>query len=103
LLPDEKWPNVAEVGGWWPRSNTPEIDLVGADRRPARTIGFVGTIKWRETGPLTSREVAALATEAVAVPGVDAATPLVAVCPAGARDVGLKSLWTPDHLIESWP
>jgi hypothetical protein len=36
------WPDVQAVGGWWNRQFDPEIDLVGADRRPvAQTIYFV--------------------------------------------------------------
>ena len=34
LLPDTCWPEVRAVGGWWPRTNVPEIDLVGANARP---------------------------------------------------------------------
>jgi len=84
LLPDDRWPEVRLVGGWWPRSNTPEVDLVGADRRPATEISFVGTITWRTAAPLTQREISQLAHDATYVPGVGAGTPLVAVCPAGA-------------------
>lgn len=103
LLPDEQWPSVARVGGWWPRSNTPELDLVGADRSPARQIGFVGTIKWRPT-PLTGREAQALAADAVHVPGATAGTPLVAVCPGGAaQGVTVQHVWTATDLLAAWP
>ncbi|QTE29375.1 DUF234 domain-containing protein [Pengzhenrongella sicca] len=44
LLPDPAWSDVRRVAGWWPRTNVPEIDLVGADRYPATHISFVGTI-----------------------------------------------------------
>lgn len=102
-LPDERWPGAREVGGWWPRNNTPEIDLVAADSRPARTIAFVGSIKWHARTPFTGRDVAALATDAVHVPGVGAATPLVAVCPAGADDdPRLSQVWTADDLLAAW-
>ncbi len=103
LLPDNRWPTVRQVGGWWPRSNVPEIDLVGADRRPARDIAFVGTIKWRVASRITAGETRDLAQNATKVPGVGAGTPLVAVCPAGADRVErLSQLWTADDLLQAW-
>ncbi|MBI4944102.1 MAG: ATP-binding protein [Actinobacteria bacterium] len=104
LLPDEAWPQVRRVGGWWPRSNTPEIDLVGADARPAGAVGFVGLVKWRSEGPVSAAEVGHLATTATAVPGVGAGTPLVAVCPAGSvPGTALARTWTADDLLAAWP
>lgn len=47
------------IGGYWTRSNDPEIDLVGADREPvARHISFVGSIKWRDRHPFDERDLA---------------------------------------------
>lgn len=105
LLPDARWPDVTAVGGWWPRSNNPEIDLVGADRPgSAEVISFVGTIKWRSTTAVSAREVAALATSAVVVPGVVLGTALVAVCPAGAATAtGLRQVWDAGDLLAAWP
>lgn len=104
LLPDAAWPNVSRVGGWWPRSNTPEIDLIGADGAPANKVSFAGTIKWRRTSRLTSSEVSELAASAVSVPGVDIGTSLVAVCPAGASTrARLAQLWTAHDLLSAWP
>jgi uncharacterized protein len=103
LLPDERWPEVRHVGAWWPRTNTPEIDLVGTDRRPASEIAFVGTVKWRATTPLAGHEIGQLARDATHVPGVGAGTPLVAVCPAGADSTErLSHLWTADDLLRAW-
>src|SRR5690606_30914526 len=102
LFPEERWPTVRAVGGWWPRSNTPEVDLVGTDGRPAGHIGFVGTIKWREERPLEEHDVDRLARDATAVPGVDAGTPLVGVCPAGAEDKRLTAIWRADDLLSAW-
>lgn len=101
---DDAWPGVRQVGGWWPRTNQPEIDLVGADRVPAREIAFVGTIKWRDSQPVTAPEMAKLASDSAYVPGVTVGTPLVAVCPAGARRVsGLARVWRAKDLLEAWP
>ncbi|GAB2875817.1 ATP-binding protein [Streptomyces mayteni] len=102
-LPDEQWPTVREVGGWWPRTNRPEVDLVGADREaPAREIGFVGSIKWHEQAPFDRRALAALARDASAVPGATDETPLVAVSRAGFAVDGLAASYDPDRLMESW-
>lgn len=104
LLPDERWPAVGAVGGWWPRNNIPEIDLVGADRpHTADAVSFVGTIKWRATGAVTTRDVADLARNATVVPGVDLGTSLVAVCPAGADTDGLAQTWDAEDLLTAWP
>ena len=104
LLPGPQWPSVRRVGGWWPRRNAPEIDLVGADARPATTVPFVGTVKWRAAKPITAAEVGRLESDATAVPGVTTSTALVAVCPAGAEpDPRLKAVWTAERLLEAWP
>lgn len=104
LLPDEHWPGVRQVGGWWPRSNTPEIDLVGADARPASAITFVGSIKWRKDLPLSSRDARKLAAEAPAVPGAGQDTALVGVT-AGEyeTDTGFDHIWTAEDLLTAWP
>jgi hypothetical protein len=102
LLPDRTWPQVREVGGWWPRTNNPEVDLVGADRSPAREIAFVGSIKWHERGPFDHRALASLARDAMAVPGADEDTPLVAVSRCGFAVDGLVSAYGPERLMEGW-
>jgi hypothetical protein len=102
LLPDDRWSDVMTVGGWWPRTNNPEVDLIGADQRPAKRIGLVGTIKWRAERPLDHHDIDALARDAVEVPGVDIGTPLVGVCPAGATDSRLAQVWTADDLLTAW-
>jgi AAA+ ATPase superfamily predicted ATPase len=103
LLPDERWTDVSEVGGWWPRTNRPEIDLVGADARPASAISFVGTVKWRRDRPVTAAEIRALSEDAASVPGCGPGTGLVAVCPAGADSSGADAVWTADDLLTAWP
>ena len=105
LLPDARWPDVTSVGGWWPRTNNPEIDLVGADRgASAQVISFVGTLKWRSAGAVSANEVATLATSASVVPGVGLGTSLVAVCPAGAGSAaGLAQVWDAADLLAAWP
>lgn len=95
LLPDGTWPRVREVGGWWPRTNNPEVDLVGADRSPARVTGFVGSIKWHEHGSFDRRALASPARVTLAVPGPDEDTPLVAVSRSGSTVDGLTATYGP--------
>ena len=78
------------------------MDLVGADRAPAREIGFVGSIKWHEHSPFDRRALAALARDALAVPGADEDTPLVAVSRSGVTVDGLTATYGPEQLMEAW-
>jgi uncharacterized protein len=103
LLPDERWPDARAVGAWWPRTNVPEVDLVGADARPAERVTFVGTVKWRRDRPLDRDDLDVLARDAVAVPGVHVGTPLVGVCPGGrVRGVPFTKVWTAKDLLAAW-
>lgn len=95
MLPDPRFDAARHVRGFWNRSGTVDVDLVGGDRIPtARTIGFVGSIKWREDRPFDRRDAAALIEQRPAVPGADAATKLVGASrrgfePGGGLDVEL--------------
>lgn len=103
LLPDGDWPAVRTVGGWWPRTNVPEVDLVGADARPARSVQLVGSVKWRAGTPFGAHDLAALRRVAVQVPQAPDDDPgLVAVCPAGASAPGLARCWTAEDLLDAW-
>ena len=102
LLPDDQWPQTRHVGGWWPRTNNPELDLVGTDRAPARTIDFVGSITWLENSPFDARDFAALARDAQAVPGTDTDTKLIAVSRSGCTVDALAAHYGPDQLIAAW-
>lgn len=103
LAPTSPWPEARAVGAWWPRNNNPEIDLIGADDRPAGNIYFVGTIKWRTDKPLTSREAAQLVTDAASVPGAPPDVATVGVCPGGMADGALLDIvWTADDLLQAW-
>jgi len=104
LLPEVGWPQTGAVGGWWNRRNNPEIDLVRADRRPVATqVNFVGSIKWYDNKPFTSRDYDRLAEDATAVPGATRDTPLVAVSRTGFADgLPLAARWGPDDLLRAW-
>ncbi|WP_433891078.1 ATP-binding protein [Streptomyces sp. CA-111067] len=104
LLPDDEWPDVEAVGGWWNRQNKPEIDLVGADREPvARQVHFVGSVKWLEAAPFGRHEYEALVRDVLAVPGAEPGTPLVAVSRAGVVEgLPLTAHWGPEDLVRAW-
>jgi hypothetical protein len=103
LLPNDRWSDANEVGGWWNRQNNPEIDLVAVDRTPAtRSVAFAGSIKWLEQQPFDQRDLAALVAGANQIPGAENAS-LVAVTRAGtAPDLGLDHTWTPTDLVDAW-
>lgn len=104
LLPDDRWPATEAVGGWWNRQNNPEIDLIGADRDPvAGEVHFVGSVKWLESQPFGQREYDAMARDALAVPGADRDTPLVAVSRCGVDgNLPLAAHWGPEDLVRAW-
>ena len=100
---DPRLMGVAHVSGWWPRSNNPEVDLVGVDRmdHPTR-VAFVGSIKWRESEPFGASDFANLQRDAAVVPGVDPNTRRIVVSRSGSnlKDV---DVFTPHSLLRAWP
>lgn len=95
-------PPVA-VGGYWTRTNTPEVDLIGADREPvAGKVCFAGTIKWNERGIVTQGDLNALAAGAQRVPGADASTPLVVVARGRVQAKGAAAVLGPADLLAAW-
>jgi AAA+ ATPase superfamily predicted ATPase len=90
------------VGGYWTRTNNPEIDLVFADRTPvAKRIEAVGSIKWLENQPFDDRDFAALVTHRGQLPGASADTPLLVVSRSGSNVNGAHVL-SPAQLLEGW-
>jgi uncharacterized protein len=108
LIPDDgiEWTDpdsAVEVGGYWTRSNDVEIDLVGADRAPiARRIGYLGSVKWHESAPLSRRDFGALSAVANRVPGADADTPLIGVSRT-RNDLGpWSAVYSAENLVDAW-
>jgi AAA+ ATPase superfamily predicted ATPase len=90
------------VGGYWTRTNDPEIDLVGADREPvAKRISFVGSIKWRDNHPFDARDLSALIVHRSRMPGAEDSTPLV-VATRNGIDVSGPQTFGPDELLAAW-
>ncbi len=90
------------VGGYWTRTNDPEIDLVGADRAPiAKRVTMTGSIKWFENKPFDGRDLAELIVQRNRLPGADDSTPLLAVSRTGTTAAGITILG-PDDLLAAW-
>lgn len=107
LLPVDGLPDAAAVGGYWTRSNDVEVDIVGADRADvARSIAFLGSVKWRDHGPADVRDLADLHLARRRVPGATEETPLLVVSRAGASTAvtGAEGVATlgPADLLEAW-
>jgi hypothetical protein len=103
LLPDRRFGDARYVGGYWTRTNVPEVDLVGAPDPEPRAVSFVGSIKWRESASFTRRDTANLIEQRGHVPGADGAL-LVGVSRRGfAEDAGLDVRLLPDDLLGAWP
>ena len=102
-LPIGTRPGDGEVfGGYWTRTNDPEIDIVGADRAPvAQAVLVVGSVKWLENKPFDNRDLAALVEHRSQLPGATASTPLLAVSRSGCSTRGLMHLG-PADLLAAW-
>lgn len=101
LLPDPRLLDASHVGSYWTRNGSAEVDLVGGDTKPvAKTIAFVGSIKWRSTGDFTRADTAALAAQRSTVPGAGPRTPLIGVSRNGFEaSSGLELELGPDDLL----
>ncbi|MEV0591892.1 ATP-binding protein [Nonomuraea cavernae] len=90
------------VGGYWTRTNDPEIDLVGTDREPvAKKITMVGSIKWLENRPFDRHDLSELIVHRSKMPGADTSTPLYAVSRSGCDVEGVRHV-TPEQLLDVW-
>lgn len=98
VLPD----GTTAIGGYWTRSNDPEIDIVGADHAPiAKRITMVGSIKWLDNRAFDSHDLARLMVHRSRLPGAESSTPLLAVSRAGTAVDGVLTL-DPDDLVAAW-
>jgi uncharacterized protein len=90
------------IGGYWTRTNDPEIDLVGADREPiAKRLTVIGSIKWLENKPFDTRDLSRLIVHRSQLPGADEDTPLLAVARSGCTATGVIALG-PEDLLDGW-
>ncbi|MEO3793932.1 ATP-binding protein [Nonomuraea sp. B10E15] len=97
-LPDA----TGAIGGFWTRTNDPEIDIVGADREPvAKQITMVGSVKWLENRPFDHHDLSELIVHRSKMPGADSSTPLYTVSRSGCEVEGVTHI-TPEHLVDAW-
>lgn len=87
------------VGGYWTRTNKPEIDLVVGDRAPvAKRVLALGSIKWLENAPFDRHDLGELHAHRTQLPGAAVDTPLIAVARSGCSVNGVVH-FGPDELI----
>jgi AAA+ ATPase superfamily predicted ATPase len=104
---DFPWCDTEVVGGWWNRRFSPEIDLIGADRSPvARTVFFVGSVKWLAS-PFDHHDLTALVQGAAQVPGfTPGATGLAVVSLSGTTapvaEGGAGLVWGARDVVSAW-
>lgn len=102
LSPIDGLADADAVGGYWTRTNVPEIDIIGADRGPvAKQLRYAGTIKWTERSPLDQADVDRLARDLASVPGAQPDLPLLAVSLSGVRARVAASLG-PEELLAAF-
>lgn len=102
LAPEARAGTDGVVGGFWTRTNDPEIDIVVADRAPvAHRIQAVGSIKWLEERPFDDGDLAGLIAHREQLPGADRGTPLIVVSRSGATTSG-PTVLSPEDLIAGW-
>ncbi len=102
LLPDERRFGAARyAGGYWNRTGTIEVDLVGGDAWPvAKRVAFVGSIKWRQRRPFGRADALDLAAKRPSVPGATEDTLLVGVSSNGfEKSVPLDIRLEPQDLL----
>ncbi|MEU4238051.1 DUF234 domain-containing protein [Actinoplanes sp. NPDC026619] len=101
LLPDGVLPSAPAIGSYWTRSNSVEIDIVGADREPvAKHLLFVGSIKWLENSAFDNHDLVALQRHRSALS--DEPIPLVAISRSGISTSGLDASYGPADLLGAW-
>ena len=102
VLDDPDLAGTGAIGGYWTRSTTVEVDLVGVDRWPnARKVTLTGSVKWREQSPFSRRDLADLIEQRASVPGA-ADSALIGVSRAGFAADGLDRTYGPADLVAAW-
>ncbi|WP_223166991.1 ATP-binding protein [Nonomuraea sp. SYSU D8015] len=94
--------DTGAIGGFWTRTNDPEIDLVGADREPiAKKITMLGSVKWLENRPFDHHDLSELIVHRSKMPGADTSTPLYAISRSGCSVDGVTPIG-PEELLDAW-
>lgn len=102
MLPDTRFGDARYVGGYWTRSNVPEVDLVAAPSEKPKRVSFVGSIKWHDNTAFDDNDMRELSSLAPQVPGVDSSTLLVGVARSSIKAKGLNVGLLPADLLAAW-
>jgi uncharacterized protein len=98
----ERLGGARQVGSWWRRDHSVEVDLVGGDAPEPASVGFVGSIKWHASEPFAAAELRELVGGRDAVPGA-ADAKLVAVSRTGVADgIAVDTTLGPADLLAAW-
>lgn len=101
-LPDERVPGARYVGGYWTRSGSVEVDLVGGAAADAPTaVRALGSVRWRSRRPFGRDDLAQLAAARELVPGAAQAR-LIGVSASGFTTGDLDLAWTPKDVLDAW-
>lgn len=95
---DDRFRNLESVLPWWTRDGQVEVDVVGANRDRTELLG---TIKWREVGKVTNREIHDLAMMCARVPRSDKAA-LAAIVPSGEATDAADLVVSAVDLLTAW-
>ncbi len=98
----ERLGGARHVGSWWRRDHAIEVDLVGGNAPTPTSIGFVGSVKWRENEPFSGRDLSDLARSRAAVPGAELAKLVVVSRARIDDDVTVDATFRPDELLAAW-
>jgi len=90
--------SIEQVLPWWTRDGQYEVDVVGVT---TKATALLGTIKWRNNGGVTARDMADLATAAALIPHAGRAQ-LAAVCRQGNLPDGADLLFTAQDIVDAW-
>ena len=98
----ERLGGARHVGSWWRRDHSVEVDLVGGDAPEPARIGFVGSVKWRESDRFSTADLRELVQHRASVPGAESAK-LLAVSRTGIGDeVPADATFDPHDLLAAW-
>lgn len=95
---DSRLTDVETVLPWWTRDGQVEVDVAAASRERTEMLG---TIKWREAGGVSTREILDLAAMRTRVPCAKEAA-LAAICPSGAAPAGADHAFSAADLLTAW-
>jgi uncharacterized protein len=99
-MSDPALQNATQIGGYWTRTNTPEVDLIGVGAK--HNVVFVGSIKWRRNHGFDSKDLQALALQRAQVPGAEDAALIGVIPEMDKKRSGLDATFDARALIGAW-